>query len=70
MSATTEPRRYSHAFSFCAEVDTGERYFGDVPVEQLCAALRERLNRIEKQGDRSAFECFDSEDITDSYIPN
>lgn len=54
--------RINYAFDFCAEI-VSEKPFNDIPVKDLCAAMRARLDRVEKDSDmpgaHEAFNCFD-----------
>jgi hypothetical protein len=59
--------RNNYAFDCAAEIET-DLDFDDIPIEDLCRAMRERLDRIEKRGDREAFGFIDSYEVEDDGI--
>jgi hypothetical protein len=48
----------NYAFDVAAEI-VSDKPFGEIPVSDLCAAMRKRLDEIEKTGTRDPFSSFD-----------
>lgn len=51
----------NYAFCFSAEI-LSPLPFNEIPVEEICAAIRERLEKACAENNREAFECFDEFD--------
>lgn len=49
---------HNYAFCFAAEI-VSELPFDEIPVEEICAAIRGRLEKACADGNREVFECFD-----------
>jgi hypothetical protein len=60
--------RTNYAFDFCAEVESDAATFEQIPIAQLCEAIRRRLDGVEKQGDMGAFGLIDSYPVEDDGI--
>lgn len=52
----------NYAFHVAAEI-ISDKAFKDIPLKDICDAMRERLNQIEADGTREAFDAFDSFEI-------
>ena len=55
------------AFDFCADIESALD-FDQIPVSELCNAIRQRLARVEATNDHGAFGMIDSFQVEEDGI--
>jgi hypothetical protein len=56
------PSRKTYAFTVAAEIES-DKEFKDIPINELCWALRCRIDRVELVDQHEALDCFDKQAV-------